>query len=74
MKEQKWDDSIENSAEFLESAALLPEDEAEAKETAPAGKSKVAELRRRIEARLDSKRIDHEYDYDELDELQESLQ
>ena len=83
MKEQKWDDSFEDSKDFVEAAVLLPEEEEEEELgiKPSSDKSRVTELRRRIEERLDSKRIDLEFDYDdeldeldELDEYAESLQ
>ena len=72
MKEQKWDDSFEDSKDFVEVTVLLPEEEEEEElRVKPSSdKSRVTELRRRIEERLDCKRIDLEFDYDdELDEL-----
>lgn len=75
MKEQKWDDSYENSREFLEATTILLDDEDEdLKETAFSAKSRVTELRRRIEERMDSKRIDLEFDYEELDDAMENFQ
>ena len=73
MKEQKWDD-FENAKEFLE-AALMPE-EAEASEqkaSSTKDKSRVTEMRRRIEERLDSKRIALEYDYLEMEDISDDL-
>lgn len=86
MKQQKWDDSESSSKEFVESGTFLPEegDDIEDGDVAltvsssvSSNKSRVTELRRRIEERLDSKRIALEYDYedfDEADELAEALQ
>ncbi|MDA1372119.1 MAG: hypothetical protein O2971_15320 [Proteobacteria bacterium] len=76
MKERKWDDSFEDSKDFVEATVLLPEEEEEEEEELgvkpSSDKSRVTELRRRIEERLDCKRIDLEFDYDdELDELDE---
>lgn len=74
MKEQKWDD-FESAKEFLE-AALIPEDsEAEPQKASNSkDKTRVTELRRRIEERLDSKRIALEYDYLELDDVTDELE
>jgi hypothetical protein len=75
MKERQWDDSIEISKDYIDAAGLLPDDEdAEISVKPKASRSHVTKLRRRIEERLDSKRIDHEYDYDDLDEPPETLQ
>jgi hypothetical protein len=75
MKEQQWDDSIEISRDYIDVAGLLPDDEdADIRVKNKASKSHVTELRRRIEERLDSKRIDHEYDYDDLDDPPDRLQ
>ena len=75
MKEQQWDESIEISKDYIDAAGLLPDDEdAEIKVKNKPGKSRMTDLRRRIEERLDSKRIDHEYDYDDLDEPPDRLQ
>ncbi|NKB32366.1 MAG: hypothetical protein GKR91_04640 [Pseudomonadales bacterium] len=77
MKEQKWDDSLESTKEFLDPGAVLPDDTQEEEEirvAAPKTKSHLTELRRRIEERLDSKRIDLEYDWEEQDEISEKLQ
>jgi len=74
MKELKWDDSIEDPTEFLD-AGLMPLDEdSQVKIVASAGKSHITELRRRIEERLDGKRIDHDFEYEEIDDLIDSMQ
>lgn len=74
MKEQKWDD-FESAKDILEAATLMPEEseEPEQKASGSKDKSRVTELRRRIEERLDSKRIALEYDYLELEELSEEI-
>jgi hypothetical protein len=74
MKEQKWDDSFEDSREFIETTAILPEEEPDLKVVSSSDKSHFTELRRRIEERLDCKRIDLQFDFDELDELPDSFQ
>ena len=77
MKEPQWDDSIEDSREFLDATALLADDEADEIDDEPvksiSAKTHFTDLRRRIEERLDSKRIDHEFDYDDLDNLLDNL-
>jgi len=73
MKEPKWDDSIDESKEFFDASALLSDDESEDTDDddepvkAVSSKNHITELRRRIEERLDSKRIEHEFDFDDLD-------
>lgn len=70
MKEQKWDDSVEESnPEIFDLAATAVDVEEPAVETRASSRSHITELRRRIEERLDSKRIALEYEYDDLDEL-----
>jgi hypothetical protein len=74
MKELQWDDSIDDSKENFEAAVRLPFDEAgEAPVKAVSPKSHFTDLRRRIEERLDGKRIDHEFEYDNLDGLLDKL-
>ena len=82
MKETQWDDSIDDSKEFFDSAAILPIDDTDDIDDAVAAtdsdgdgddeavkaassKTQLTELRRRIEERLESKRIEHEFDYDD---------
>ena len=74
MKEQKWDESLESTKDFLDPTGVLPEDEKEIREAAPKAKSHLTELRRRIEERLDTKRIDLDYELVELDDTAENLQ
>tara|TARA_B110000444_G_scaffold57760_1_gene53796 strand:+ start:121 stop:357 length:237 start_codon:yes stop_codon:yes gene_type:complete len=77
MKELQWDDSIDDSKEFFDAAVILPADEANVvvRESAKAvsTKTQYTELRRRIEERLDGKRIDHEFEYDDLDGLLDNI-
>ena len=77
MKELQWNDSIDDSKEFFDAAAILPADEADvvdgASAKAASTKTQYIELRRRIEERLDSKRIDHEFEYDDLDGLLDNM-
>ena len=71
-REWKWDDIAENTQDFMDPAILLPDEGAPAviethnhlAEDHLADKSQFTKLRRRIEERLDSKRIAREYDYD----------
>lgn len=77
MKELQWDDSIDDSTEIFFAAVILPDDEANVvDETAVklvSTKTQYTELRRRIEERLDGKRIDHEFEYDDLDGLLDNM-
>jgi hypothetical protein len=77
MKELQWDDSIDDSKEVFDAAVILPANEANVVEGASAKavstKAEYTELRRRIEERLDGKRIDHEFEYDDLDGLLNSM-
>ena len=74
MKEQKWDDSIEDSRELVEASMMQPDEDAQIVMKPVKAKTHITDLRRRIEERLDSKRIELEYDYDDLDQLPDSLQ
>jgi hypothetical protein len=77
MKELQWDDSIDDSKEFFDAAGILPVDEENVLDEAPvktaSTKTQYTELRRRIEERLDGKRIDHEFEYDDLDGLLDNM-
>jgi hypothetical protein len=76
MKEQKWDDSLESTKEFLDPGAIALEEVdgegverlEDVREAASKPKTQFTELRRRIEERLDSKRIDLEFEFDEMEE------
>lgn len=83
MKQQKRDESQSSSKEFVEASTFLPEDDIGADDTeiqfaagndAPASNNRVTELRRRIEERLDSKRIALEYGYDDFDGLDDTIE
>lgn len=75
MKEQNWDDTIDAPAKLLDAASLLfEEDDAESIKSSSTQKSEVTELRRRIEERLEAKRLSHEFDYEELENWSESIQ
>ena len=77
MKELQRNDSIDDSIEFFDAAVMLPVDEInvvdEASAKAVSTKTQYTELRRRIEERLDGKRIDHEFEYDDLDGLLDNI-
>ena len=77
MKDSQWDDSIDDSKEVFEAAVILPVDEAVEVDEDPVKtalpKTQYTELRRRIEERLDSKRIDHEFEFDDLDGLLDNM-
>ena len=77
MKELQRNDSIDDSIEFFDAAVILPVDEInvvdEASAKAVSTKTQYTELRRRIEERLDGKRIDHEFEYDDLDGQLDSM-
>ena len=77
MKELQWDDSIDDSKELFYAAVILPADEANVVDGASAKavstKTQYTELRRRIEERLDGKRIDHEFEYECLDGLLDNI-
>lgn len=74
MNEQKWNDSIDNTNELFEAAAVLPGEDTDIEISTTADTSHLTKLRRRIEERLDSKRIALEYNYDDIDELPDKLQ
>lgn len=78
MKEQHWDDSIEEAPkDMLEATTVLlddSEDEILERSTVSSNKLKITEMRRRIEERLDSKRISLEFEYEESDNWSDSLQ
>lgn len=75
MKEQDWDDSIDAPKQLLDAAALLAEEEdSEIKAKPNSQKAQVTELRRRLEERLESKRISLEFDYEDLDNWTDSIQ
>jgi len=74
VKEPNLEDSLDSSPELYEMpndlSAESEEEEAPEQSTA----SNLTELRRRIEERLDSKRIALEYEWDDFDDLPESVQ
>jgi hypothetical protein len=74
MKEQKWDDSSESAKEYIEASAIMSDDDAEERLAVSPCKARVTELRRRIEERMDSKRIERQFEYELSDEPIENLQ
>lgn len=64
---------MDDSKEFFDAAAILTDDDTEDSDDEPvsaaSSKNRITELRRRIEERLESKRINHEYDFDDLDSV-----
>ena len=75
MKEQKWDSSIEDGKEFFDAAQILPEEDSEVRISASGSNAHITELRRRIEERIDSKRIAHEFDDEfDFDDLVDDMQ
>jgi hypothetical protein len=73
MKEHKWNHSVDESQDFIEATTVFPEEGSDVKINAPSFKSDITELRRRIEERLDNKRIDLEFNYEELDDNREEF-
>ena len=71
MKEQHWDDSTDDSPiDILEASTMLQDesdDEPVERSSAAINKLKVTEMRRKIEERMDSKRLSLEFDYDEFE-------
>tara|TARA_B100001029_G_C14900377_1_gene360547 strand:- start:207 stop:401 length:195 start_codon:yes stop_codon:yes gene_type:complete len=62
MKEHKWDAAVETSQDIF-GASLTHEDETgDVRAMEKTRKSRLTDLRRRIEERLDSKRISMEFD------------
>ena len=61
MKEQKWGDALEGVKEIFDSSAFISEEGPGIKIADKKSKSHITQLRRRIEERLDSKRIALEY-------------
>ena len=62
MKEQKWDDALDDVKETFESPTSFAEDGIELKIVQRKPKSQLTGLRRRIEERLETKRIALEYE------------
>jgi len=67
MKEQKLGDSLEITKEFSGSSTVISDGEREIPVASGSSNIKLTELRRRIEKRLDSKRIELEFEYSDDD-------
>jgi hypothetical protein len=68
MQEQNWNDNIDAPALPLDAATLLgAEDDLDLKKSSNTLKTDVTERRRRIEERLEAKRISLEYEYEDLE-------
>jgi hypothetical protein len=74
MKEYNWDDIAGNSRDFPESVALADVNNTEQVKDTSFKSKRMVDLRRRIEERMDGKRIELEYDFNNLDELVDHLQ
>ena len=70
MKEEDWDASSEDeqSSDSFDSEELEIEDVEATAQRPKLRKSAVTDLRRRIEDRLESKRLRDSYEWDELDD------
>mgnify|MGYP001072895239 CR=1 FL=1 len=70
MKEEDWDASSEDeqSSDSFDSEELEIEDVEATAQSPKLHKSAVTDLRRRIEDRLESKRLRDSYEWDELDD------
>ena len=62
MKEHKWDEAAGVMTEVFEPSLSMANDEKETRGVEKKRKSQLTRLRRRIEERLDSKRISMEFD------------
>ncbi|MFL2872035.1 MAG: hypothetical protein ACJZ79_05400 [Pseudohongiellaceae bacterium] len=62
MKEHKWDEAAEVMTEVFEPSLTMANDEKETRVVEKKRKSQLTQLRRRIEERLDTKRITMEFD------------
>ena len=62
MKENKWDAAVENGQDIFSASLAQEEEEHEIRVVEKSRKSRFTDLRRRIEERLDTKRISMEYD------------
>lgn len=66
----------DDDADELDDGADETDETDEIEETsvkAASPRTQFTDLRRRIEERLDGKRIDHEFEFDDLDELLDSM-
>tara|TARA_B100000676_G_scaffold197393_1_gene194033 strand:- start:151 stop:408 length:258 start_codon:yes stop_codon:yes gene_type:complete len=62
MKEHKWEAAVENGQDIFSASLAHEEEEHEIRVVQKSRKSRFTDLRRRIEERLDTKRISMEYD------------
>ena len=62
MKEHKWDAAVETGQEIFGASLTQEEETADVRVIEKTRKSRLTDLRRRIEERLDSKRISMEFD------------
>ena len=67
MKEHNWEEPDETLIEIPAHLGLGNETFVTASNESAANGTCLTELRRRLEERLDSKRIDLQFDYDDLD-------
>lgn len=67
MKEHNWEEPDETLIEIPADLGLGNETFVTAPNESAANGTSLTELRRRLEERLDSKRIDLQFDYDDLD-------
>ncbi|MGI9249938.1 MAG: hypothetical protein ACR2PR_01900 [Pseudohongiellaceae bacterium] len=76
MKEQSRKNQSEEIKEYMDAVGLTSDDDSSLGEvpSPTQGKSRVNAMRRRTEERLESKRIDLEYSWDDLDDGDDSLQ
>ena len=62
MKEHKWEEATDNDQDIFSASLTHEEDKHEIRVVEKIRKSRFTDLRRRIEERLDTKRISMEYD------------
>ena len=62
MKEHKWEAAVENGQDIFSASLAQEEEEHEIRVVQKSRKSRFTDVRRRIEERLDTKRISMEYD------------
>ena len=62
MKENKWEAAAENGQDFFSESLAHEEEDHEIRVVEKSRKSRFTDLRRRIEERLDTKKISMEYD------------
>ena len=67
MKEHNWEEPDETLIEIPTDLGLGNETFVTASNVSAANATSLTELRRRLEERLDSPRIDLQFDYDDLD-------